>query len=138
MMTIKYLTLKPGSILLYKEYNFFNRLWAKIRRKELPYNKIMLFIDKCYYIGNPNMDGVILELKRDYNKREINKLHYLVNNESFEDFSSDTKELYSILNVIRPNTFKSDSVSLETLIENNRYYTVKNIRDAKEWSEFLY
>lgn len=137
-IAIDYIKIKAGSILLWKEYSPLKKLWAKITRKTLPYNQIALFIDSCDYIGNPKEDLVLLELKKNYSKKEINKLSILIGNEYFEDFSAKVDDLCSILNIVRPNTFNENYNSIIDLLNGNKYYTIKNLKNAEEWKEFLY
>lgn len=136
--SIDYLPIKAGSILLRKQYGFFKRMWSKLTGKNLPYNEITLFVNECDYIGNPKEDSVLLELKKNYSKKEINKLSTITDNKYFEDYSSNVGELCSVLNIIRPNTFKEDCNSTRELIEINKYYTVKNLKNAESWKELLY
>ena len=46
-MNMEYMSIKPGSILLQRDYNWIVRLWYKIRKKNLKYNKFIIFTDDC-------------------------------------------------------------------------------------------
>lgn len=137
-ISIDYITIKAGSILLWKEYNFFKRLWSKLTKKSLPYNRMALFVEGCDYIGDPEKDCVLLELKKNYNKKEINKLAILVDDNYFEYFGTNVADLCTTLNLIRPNTFKNNCTTIQELLEENKYYTVKNLKNAEDWKELLY
>lgn len=38
-MKIKTTIVRPGTILCWKEYNIFTKLWNKLKKRDLPYNK---------------------------------------------------------------------------------------------------
>lgn len=72
-MKIKTTIVRPGAILCWKEYNIFTRLWNKLKKKDLPYNKFeiipinveLLTIDEYNFMRN--QVSIYTELSNKYN-----------------------------------------------------------------------
>ena len=58
-MKIKTTIVRPGTILCWKEYNIFTKLWNKLKKRDLPYNKFeiiptsieLLTIDRYNFVA---------------------------------------------------------------------------------------
>ena len=151
-MTLNFKTLKPGSMIISKRYNIFKRLWYKLLKRELPYNRIVLFTYNTSIMdvyGNSSTD-ILLELKKDYTKDELNLLTTLLIDEGKEkDFyavsfkgEEDINSLLTILNTVRTYSIKSIPVSKEDLILHDtklrKYYYVNKLSEEKNWDLCLY
>lgn len=145
-MKIKFKTLHPGSMLIYKQHNIFKKLWYRLRKKELPYNKVVLFLKDIDIMDTfPSQSPTLLvELKKPYSKTDIAKLEVAVdkyllrlNNEKYYSicFDSNKEDLVKILNEIRPNTLGKDAI---TDLINSRYYNVKRIAEETDWDVCIY
>lgn len=149
-MNIQYITLKPGSILLTKDYNWFKRTWAKIRGKQLPFNNATLFAEEVDLVNvhGEHSASVVVEPKKVYSAKEIKTLLALVKNatekkDELDDlmytyYGSDGDDiLFTIVNVVRPNTFESNKLELDAFL-NNKYYNVRRLSEEKNWSEYIF
>lgn len=147
-MRIEYINIKPGTILLNKDHNVFKTWFYKLFNKELPYNKYMLTLDDTQII---NINGILsnitlVEPRREYSRKELELLTRLVfNNKTGEDnkllpWASDKdfdeKDLFILLNAVRPRTFKADS-KLNSFIRN-KFYVTKRLKDVGNWNEYIY
>ena len=54
MKQIKSLDVKPGSVVIYKEYNWFQKAFAKLFKKDLNFNKHKLIIESIYWFVEDN------------------------------------------------------------------------------------
>jgi len=115
------LEIKPGTILLEKKYNVIKKMIAWLFKKELPYNKIHLAIEK---IGKLN--SVYYTPKKEYSKVEIAKLDILL-----EDASLSIVE---IINLIRPNTITNVDTFKVNDITKNKYYALVDGKEKKHIS----
>lgn len=110
-----------GSIMMWKDYNIFKRLWYKLRNKRLPYNSFNIWDMTCPLII-PNTlkfsDFVIYSPIKPYSSKQIFKLldATYVQHEDCEDEQTIVK----IVNDIRKNTINTNS--LESLSNNQYYY----------------
>lgn len=145
-MKIKFKTLRPGSMLIYKQHNIFKKLWYRIRKKELPYNKIVLFLRDIDIMDTFSSQSptLLVEPKKPYSKGDIAKLEVAVdkyllrlNNEEYYSicFDSNKIDLVKILNEVRPNTLGKDAI---TDLINSRYYNVKRIAEETDWDVCIY
>lgn len=146
-MSIQYVTLNPGSILLQKDYSWVKKFWYKLRNKELPYNYFTLFGRETAFlhieeIKNKN-NSIILTPKKAYSKKELKNLTSLIihstNNEDdwISSFSASTKDLFIIINAIRPGTFSNEETDLAALL-NSRYYNTKVFPDECKFNEYTF
>lgn len=125
---IKTILVAPGTILCWKEYNIFTRLWNKLIKRDLPYNKFnvisanteLLTLDKYNYIAYTPI--------RRYNKQEIHKLQSI-----YDSYTTDCdwETVRTVINLVRPNTFDSSSA-----LEECKYY--KKIDLNEEPGEYIY
>lgn len=145
-MKIKFKTLHPGSMLIYKRHNIFKKLWYRLRKKELPYNKVVLFLKDIDIMDTFSSQSptLLAELKKPYSKTDIAKLEIAVdkhllrlNDEEYYSicFDSNKEDLVKILNEIRPNTLGKDAI---TDLINSRYYNVKRIAEETDWDVCIY
>lgn len=110
-----------GSIVMWKNYNIFKRLWYKLRNKRLPYNSFNIW-DITGPITLPNFlkfsDFVIYSPVKPYSSKQIFKLldAMYVQCEDCED----EQTIINIVNDIRKNTINTNS--LESLSNNQYYY----------------
>lgn len=119
---MKKFDIKFGSVILWKKYNVFKRLWAKIKGKELPYNRWAMFNaeeEDVYVYGS---DLKLYELIKPYNGKELKKLDAAATNVVISDMILED-DLKLIINCIRPNTIP-DSTDPENgdWLAGNKYY----------------
>lgn len=129
------MTIKPGSIWLFKSHSIWKSFWYFLRRKELPYNS-WIMIDDDTQVLTKNVknavDFIIAEPKKNYSKKEIAKLQQF--NLSKEDYTD--KDLFVIINVIRPNTLNPNG-KLDQLL-CSKFYNIRYMSDEKEYTEYIY
>lgn len=127
-MKIKTTIVRPGTILCWKEYNIFTRLWNKLKKKDLPYNKFEIIPTSIELLTIDKYNFVVYAPIRKYSKQEIHKLQSVydncVNDRNWEDIKA-------IINIVRPNTFNDYST-----LEECKYY--KKIDLNEESSEYIY
>lgn len=119
-------TIKPGSIIMWKDYSSIRVWWSKLCRKELPFNYARIY-DEQFTIAMPiskgtlpgNLRFVVLEPRKQYSKveRELLRNMYVFDSNSLEE------NLAITVNSIRPETFEVDNLTLDNLM-NNKYYRV--------------
>ena len=106
----------PGSILIYKQYNIFQRLWAKLTNKELKYNRAILFPSNIELMNTLSRysEAILLEPKKSYNKAEQSIMKLEI------EKLTDENELYTV-------EFKNKGINvyLESL---NRLTRDKNLK----------
>ena len=127
-MKIKTTIVRPGTILCWKEYNIFTKLWNKLKKRDLPYNKFEIIPTSIELLTIDKYNFVAYAPIRKYSKQEIHKLQSVYNNCIPNSYWEDVK---TIINTVRPNTF-SDSSTLEEC----KYY--KKIDLNEESSEYIY
>lgn len=127
-MKIKTTIVRPGTILCWKEYNIFTKLWNKLKKRDLPYNKFEIIPTSIELLTIDRYNFVAYAPIREYSKQEIHKLQSVYNNCIPNSYWEDVK---TIINIVRPNTF-SDSSTLEEC----KYY--KKIDLNEESSEYIY
>ena len=127
-MNIKTTIVRPGTILCWKEYNIFTKLWNKLKKRDLPYNKFEIIPTSIELLTIDKYNFVAYAPIRKYSKQEIHKLQSVYNNCIPNSYWEDVK---TIINIVRPNTF-SDSSTLEEC----KYY--KKIDLNEESSEYIY
>lgn len=127
-MKIKTTIVRPGTILCWKEYNIFTKLWNKLKKRDLPYNKFEIIPTSIELLTIDKYNFVAYAPIRKYSKREIHKLQSVydnyVNDRNWEDIKA-------IINIVRPNTFNDSST-----LEECKYY--KKIDLNEESSEYIY
>lgn len=140
---MEYMSIKPGSVLLQRDYNWIVRLWYKIRKKNLKYNKFIIFTDDCDLVSiqGERKDAVVAEPKKAYSKKELKRLNTIVDSSKEEgDWLSSNKatvaDLFTAINCVRPDTFENTK-DLDAFLDN-KYYTIKDLADEQNWSEYIY
>lgn len=125
-MKIKTTIVRPGTILCWKEYNIFTKLWNKLKKRDLPYNKFEIIPTSIELLTIDKYNFVAYAPIRKYSKQEIYKLQsvYDINDRNWEDIKA-------IINIVRPNTFNDSST-----LEECKYY--KKIDLNEESSEYIY
>lgn len=120
---MKHLTLKPGAIILWKEYNKLQKLWAKIRKKELVPNKCCIIPYKMDFVSifGSTENFRVFEPKKQYSSIEKDMLNAELDKDI--KYKSDT-EYISIINIVRPNTFDISTFTLDSIISNKYYREV--------------
>ena len=116
-MNSNYVT--SGSLILTKDYNKFKKFLYKLIGKELPYNALNIVYCNTLLLTPDNLEIKILEPIKPYSKLESTMLKVAL--EKWYKLQGPISHL--IINVIRPETVKSDE-SLNDLL-NNKYYRVK-------------
>ena len=127
-MKIKTTIVRPGTILCWKEYNIFTKLWNKLKKRDLPYNKFEIIPTSIELLTIDRYNFVAYAPIRKYSKQEIHKLQSVYNNCIPNSYWEDVK---TIINIVRPNTF-TDSSTLEEF----KYY--KKIDLNEESSDYIY
>lgn len=127
-MKIKTTIVRPGTILCWKEYNIFTKLWNKLKKRDLPYNKFEIIPTSIELLTIDKYNFVAYAPIRKYSEQEIHKLQSVydncVNDRNWEDIKA-------IINIVRPNTFNDSST-----LEECKYY--KKIDLNEESSEYIY
>lgn len=124
------LKIYPGSIIVWREYNIFKRLYYKyVKKQELPYNKCLVSSTSHEYINNSdkfdylwNGDKLIYVAKKGYTVEERALLAKLIMT-TVEKYNNDLSvEMWiNLINQVRPNTFDMLTFKLSDL-SNNKYY----------------
>lgn len=127
-MKVKTVVIKPGTILCWKEYNIFTKLWNKLTKKVLPVNKFIVVPFEAELLTINKYKTIAYEPIRKYNKQEINRLKILL--KSINDNSNWDDIVYTI-NLIRPNTFANSLA-----IEESKYYKKRDLN--VESTEYIY
>lgn len=127
-MKIKSCRIEAGSILAWRDYSFFTKLWRKLLGKGTPLNKWMLLPFNIELITAGDFRAEVYKPIRKYSKREIDKLYTIC---SVCDDVSTWGTIVTVANIVRPNTF-TDSMS----IDECKYY--KKINLDEESDEYLY
>lgn len=125
-MKFKIVMLKPGTVLSWKEYSLFTRLYNKLRGRQLPDNKFAVLLHRTELLTNDSFPITAYEPIRKYSKQELTRLGSLfyVGEDNWDTIS------YAI-NLVRPNTFtNADS------IDNCKYYIKRDLN--AESSEYIF
>lgn len=125
-MKIKTVILRPGTILSWKEYGLFTRLYNKLRGRKLPDNKFTVLLHGVELLAIDNFHVTAYEPIRKYSRQELTKLGSLfyVDKHNWDTIS------YAI-NLVRPNTFtNTDSIG------NCKYYIKRDLN--AESSEYIF
>ena len=129
MKRIEFNNLPAGSIVLVKRYNLWKRFKAWVTKKNLPYNDAwvdpfggcnFLFVDTLWM----KHDVYTFTPRKQYSRKEMTSLFETVLPAML--LSQDPTEAVLKINLIRPNTFSG--VTLEELLDNNKYYTKKEVK----------
>ena len=91
-----------------------------------------------------DIDGTLLnsELKIPEGvKKELKRLNTIVDSSKEEgDWLSSNKatvaDLFTAINCVRPDTFENTK-DLDAFLDN-KYYTIKDLADEQNWSEYIY
>ena len=142
-MNIKYITVKPGSIILTKDYGKLKKFWYKLIGKELPYNSFTLLLEEAdIWHTKDDKNTVVVQPKKNYNTKEFYLLTKLVDNSVYPKgypfttaYDISIEDLFTIINAVRPNTFKG--IELKELLES-KYYLTTYLDARTEWNEYIY
>lgn len=113
-MKSKIVTLKPGTILCWKDYSIFRILWSKLTKKSLSYNRFAIITDPKDFITFSTYTSIAYEPVKAYTQKELQKLTELVKKNADSDTFEDIKV---IIDAVRPNTLKK-----ELTLDNCKYY----------------
>lgn len=123
---MKTLKVKPGSILLWKEYSGFKKWLNRLFHIRTPYNEVYLFVkDTTIYFpitkGKTFFDYeiIILEPKVDLTNEEISKMQSV----TYFERNSWFDHVKILTNIVRPNTIESSS-KINDLRFNENYKVV--------------
>lgn len=110
-----------GSILMFKRYNIFKRLWYKLRKKHLPYNDFIIWDitskTSIFTVGVIDTDFKVYSPIKPYSHKEIFKLLDILYVRQ-EDCETE-QDIINIVNSIRKNTITNNSLEL---LDSNPYY----------------
>lgn len=126
-MKIKIAIVRPGTILCWKDYSIFTRIWSKLRKRDLLCNRFEIISTTIELLTIDKYNFTAYAPIRNYNKQETRKLQTLCEN-CTTDHNWD--EIKTIINIIRPNTFGNST------IEECKYY--KKIDLNEKSSEYIY
>lgn len=143
-MNIEYMTIKPGSILLQKDYSWLTRIWYKLIGKKLKFNAFTIFTNDCDLVNvhGERSESIVVEPKKAYSKKELKRLNTIINDSKKEDgdWLSSNKatilDLFTAINCVRPDTIE-DSKELDALL-SNKYYITKKLSDEANWNEYIF
>lgn len=128
-MKMRSLILDTGSVILWKNYNPIRRLWSKITKKNLPFNRFTIVNQKTELLTTDKIENVVVyEPVKKYNKSESNKLLTITFGLGY---SKDWDEVVTIINIIRPNTLNTISS-----IDKCKYY--KKVDWNEKLDEYIY
>lgn len=121
---LKEKTFKTGSIFMEKRYNWFKRLWYKLRGKKLPYNEFELLTDSCVVIALGSADELpftVVSPKKNYTAKECKMLNALIKPKEYYPLGAapTQEDIIATINAIRPNTIQSND--LNELLESKFY-----------------
>lgn len=137
MQRMKVIPIETGSVLCWKNYNVFKRIWYKLLNKELPYNVFGIVTDAMELTTAHGLNIALYTPIRKYNSKEIVKLKELckdITNNNWSLCVGTWEDTVEIINSIRTNTFTSNST-----LQDSKYY--KNIEldvIEKEVDEYIY
>ena len=116
---MKNLILKPGAIILWREYNKLQKFWAKLRNKQLPYNKSVIIPHRMDLVSfSGNLLCRVFEPRKQYSNSEKTLLNEILD----KRFKHKSEIDYlSVVNIIRPETFDLSTLTLDE-ITTNKYY----------------
>lgn len=132
-MRIEKLRLSAGTILMWKEYNPFIKLWNKVRYKRLPYNKYTILTEKTEFTTLGTIkDVLVAEPVKPYSKLEAQKLSAIApENNNYLTW----EELTTTVNLIRPKTFLQPvATSIPEDIKNNKYYDTDDFNKKLDYT----
>lgn len=120
---MKSFDIKVGSVMFWKQYNVFKRLWAWITGKKLPYNKWALFTTDLGKSSFPfQVATKVYEPVKPYTNKELKKLETLATQTVIADVIAD-EDLKLIINCVRPNTIHVDGGVIDgDWLAGNKYY----------------
>ena len=143
-MNIRFKTLDPGSMLIYKKHNIFKQLWYKLLKKELPYNSVVIFVSPIDLMDcfSERSEVLLATPKRKLNHKQTRLL-----NKAIKDIAQDKEDywygeefkgeaidkLITALSVIRPTS----NAGIEGII-NHPDYNVRKIATETEWNICIY
>lgn len=144
-MNIMFKSVVPGSILVYKQYNIFQRLWAKLTNKELKYNRAILFPSNIELMNTLSRysEAVLLEPKKPYNKAEQSviklEIEKLTDESELYTVEFKNKGIHNLVNIV--NSTRSKTFSTVTKFDdllNNKYYNAESLTEEKCWDIYIY
>lgn len=144
-MNIMFKSVVPGSILVYKQYNIFQRLWAKLTNKELKYNRAILFPSNIELMNTLSRysEAVLLEPKKPYNKAEQSviklEIEKLTDESELYTVEFKNKGIHNLVNIV--NSARSKTFSTVTKFDdllNNKYYNAESLTEEKYWDIYIY
>lgn len=115
-MIARTLNLKPGSVICWKEYPWYKRLWSNLMCSKLPLNRYKPVVDKMELIITKwyDKDIQIYTPTKQYTPAEIHKLKTVYIGYDIVT----TEELNTIINCVRANTLDTDTKKIDTV----KYY----------------
>lgn len=131
MKKIKIDNLPAGSIILVKRYSLWQRFKALFSKSPLKYNDVWMdivgkstfeFVDSIWKKHNITT----FVPKKSYSKNEVCQLVDKLVIPTFAGSDDNLVETLLRVNLIRPNTFSG--VTLEEMLDNNKYYNKKEIK----------
>lgn len=117
---MKTITIKPGSIILWKKYSRVREWFYKLINKDLPYNDCRLMVNRVEHVTVECDKYLIIEPRKQYSK-----LEQVLLRDASELVSTITIGIDKLIpiNVVRPNTVNFNILTLDNM-KDNKYYRV--------------
>lgn len=127
------MTLQPGSIIIWKEFDPLAKLWYKLKKKPLPFNMcklvyrtVELISDNTGFDNIFDHDCMVYEPRKQYStleKYRLNEIKFsnLSDPNRWREYKGNTLACLKMLNEVRPNTFDMTTVTFAN-VGGNKYY----------------
>lgn len=131
---MKITTIKPGSIILWKEHGWLRRLVYMVLGKELPYNAYVIVdkeIELLFRSCVETFPGfIVLSPRKQYSKAETSKLQKvnMLLTPELEKVDAALSISY-VINGVRKDTF--EGINDIDLVINSKYYKLINATKEK-------
>ena len=142
-MLLRFKTLLPGSLLIEKKHNIFKKLWYKLKKKELPYNKVTLILKPIEIMDtfSKGSTTMLAEPKRRFNDKET--VNLFAATETVFDIKLDddcytiTGDIKDIIASINKTKYLIKGNTVSDLLNSKNYYA-KLIIEEKNWNFCIY
>lgn len=122
---MKEIVIKPGSIIIWKETDWFTKLVKFFKKDKRNYTSANIYNKKSVFVSPYNnfifrdTEFVVLEPKKQYSKLEQQMLEEMYTQPGLDE----SLRLGTVLNMIRPETVDQSTFTLDSLLDN-KYYRI--------------